>query len=109
MKRPFVPVVSCYAIGLLLAGIFRPPLIALFGTAFTVLIVVLVVEKVRPFLIWPLIALAGWTNLAGRTSAVSPDDLRALLGNDEAMAAVRGTLTETPHLKISGSEDQTNV
>ena len=38
MKRPFVAVVSCYAIGLLLAGIFRPPLVALFGTAFVVLV-----------------------------------------------------------------------
>jgi hypothetical protein len=38
MKRPFVAVVSCYAIGLLLAGILRPPLVVLFGIAFAVLI-----------------------------------------------------------------------
>jgi hypothetical protein len=92
MKRPFVAVVSCYAIGLLLAGIFRPPLVALFGIAFAVLVLacraeasarrrVLVLEKLRPLLIWLLIAFIGWTNLASRTAIVSPNDLRALLGD----------------------------
>jgi ComEC/Rec2-related protein len=106
MKRPLVAVVSGYAIGLLLAEIFQPPLVALFGIAFVVLVLVLVLEKLRPLLIWPLLALVGWTNLASRTAVVSPNDLRALLGNDEALATVRGTLTETPHLRISGRDHQ---
>ena len=41
MKRPFVAVVSGYATGLLLAEIFQPPLVALFGTAFLVLVLIL--------------------------------------------------------------------
>ena len=101
MKRPFVAVVSCYAIGLLLAGIFRPPLVALFGIAFAVLVLVLVLEKFRPRLLWLLVAVAGWTNLASRTAIVSPNDLRALLGDASAIVTVRGTLIETPHLRIT--------
>jgi len=101
MKRPFVAVVSCYAIGLLLAELFRPPLVALFGITFAVLVLVLVLEKLRPLLIWLLIAFVGWTNLASRTAIVSPNDLRALLGDTDAIATVRGTLIETPHLRIT--------
>ena len=121
MKRPFVAVVSCYVIGLLLAGIFQPPLVALFAASFLVLILacravlsrrsnakteaarrrVLVLEKLRPLLLWLLIAFAGWTNLASRTAMVSPNDLRALLGNTNAIVTVRGTLIETPHWRIT--------
>ncbi len=100
MKRPLVSVVSWYVIGLLLAGIFQPPLDALFIVSFFVLILALVLERFRPWLIWPLIALAGWTNLASRTVVVSPQDLRVLLGDDTAIVTVRGTLLETPHIKI---------
>jgi competence protein ComEC len=106
MKRPLVAVVSCYAIGLLLAIIFQPPLAALFAISFLVLVLALVFEKIRPFLIWPLLALIGWTNLASRTAVISPNDLRTLIGNDAAIVAVRGTLIETPHLKIVERDEQ---
>lgn len=106
MKRPLVAVVSCYVIGLLLAEIFRPPLVALFGIAFVVLVLVLVLDKLRPFLIWPLLALVGWTNLASRTAVISPDDLRTSLGNNAALATVRGNLIETPHIKMIEHDDQ---
>jgi hypothetical protein len=88
MKRPLVAVVSCYTIGLLLGEAFQPPLTALFTLSFCVLVLVLVLKKLRPFLIWPLLALAGWANLANRTAIVSPDDLRALIGNDAAIVSM---------------------
>src|ERR1017187_467781 len=117
MKRPLVAVVSCYATGLLLGELFQPPLVALFGIAFVVLVLacraeasarrrVLVLEKLRPLLIWLLIAFVGWTNLASRTAIVSPNDLRALLGNTNAIVTVRGTLIETPHLRITERDGQ---
>ena len=105
MKRPFVAVVSVYAIGLLLAGIFQPPPVVLLALAFTVLVPALIFAKFRPWLIWPLLALVGWANLANRTAVVSPDDLRTQLGDQEAIVTVRGMLMETPHLKISGRDD----
>jgi competence protein ComEC len=118
MKRPLVAVVSCYATGLLFAEIFQPPLVALLGTAFALLVLILVpwhdevqrrrlvLEKFRPLLIWPLLALVGWTNLAGRIAVVSPNDLRTLLGDTSAIVTVRGTLIETPHLRITESGDR---
>jgi ComEC/Rec2-related protein len=106
MKRPLVAVVSCYATGLLLAELFQPPLVALFGIAFVVLVLALVLEKLRPLLIWLLIAFVGWTNLASRTAIVSPNDLRALLGDTDAIVTVRGTLIETPHLRITERDGQ---
>jgi competence protein ComEC len=106
MKRPLVAVVSVYVIGLLLAEMVHPPLAALFAVALAVLAAALVFAKCRPWLIWPLLALTGWINLAGRLTVVSPDDLRTLLGDHGAIATVRGTLTETPHLKISERGDQ---
>jgi hypothetical protein len=98
MKRPLVAVVSCYVSGLLLAALFRPPLAVPFAVSFLVLVLVLVLKKLRPWLIWPLLALVGWTNLASRTAVLSPNDLRTLLGNDAAIVSVRGNLVETPHI-----------
>ncbi len=117
MKRPLAAVVSFYATGLLLAEVLQPPLIALFAASFLVLVLALaghaeasgqrrVLEKLRPLLIWPLLALVGWINLASRTAIVSPNDLRALLGNTNAIVTVRGTLIETPHLRITERDDR---
>ena len=106
MKRPLAAVVSCYAIGLLLAGIFQLPLAALFAAAFVLFILVLVLEKFRPFLIWPLLALVGWVNLASRTAVISPNDLCTLIGSDTAIVTVHGNLIETPHLKIVERDEQ---
>ena len=106
MKRPLVAVVSCYTVGLLLGAACQPTLVALFAISFFVLVLVLILKKLRPFLIWPLLALAGWANLASRTAIVSPDDLRTLIGSDAAIVTVRGALIETPHLKIVERDDQ---
>ena len=100
MKRPLVAVVSCYVAGLLIAGWVQPPLAVLFAVSFLVLALILIREKLRAWLIWPLLALLGWTNLTSRIVISSPDDLRILLGNHAAIVAVRGILAETPHIKI---------
>ena len=100
MKYPLVAVVACYAAGLLLADFFRPPLAALFAVSFFILVLALTFEKLRPFLIWPLLALVGWTNLTIHNAAISPNDLRTLTGNESALITLRGTLVETPSLKI---------
>jgi competence protein ComEC len=106
MKRPLVAVVSFYAAGLLLAQFFQPPLIALFVLSLGLLAITLAWGQLRPFLIWPLLVLVGWTNLVSHTAVLSPNDLRTLLGNDAAIATVRGNLVETPHIKIIERDDQ---
>ena len=116
MKRPLVAVVSCYTVGLLLGEVFQPPLMALFAVSFIVLALaglaeafmrrrILVLERIRALLIWPLLALAGWTNFASRTAVVSPDDLRSLIGSEAAIVTARGTLIETPRVKIVERDD----
>jgi ComEC/Rec2-related protein len=106
MKRPLVAVVSCYTIGLLLGEAFQPPLTAFFAISFFILALILALKKFRPFLIWPLLALVGWTNFTSRTAVVSSNDLRALIGDEAAIVTVRGALTETPHLKIAERDEQ---
>src|SRR5882757_2458558 len=100
MKYPLVAVVVCYAAGLLLAETFQPPPAALFAISFFILVLVLVLEKFRPVLIWPLLALVGWTNLTVHNTAISPNDLWTLMGNETDLITVRGALMETPDLKI---------
>ncbi len=38
--------------------------------AFFLLVLALVLEKLRPHLLWPLLALAGWTNFAVHTQVL---------------------------------------
>ena len=100
MGRPFVAIIIAYVAGLLGAQVCQLPLAFLFATAFALLLATLFVRPWRPVLIWPLLALAGWTNYAINTAILSPNDLRVLLGQEPAIATVRGELLESPRLKI---------
>lgn len=106
MKRPLVAVAWCYAAGLLLAEAFQPPLVVLFSTAFTLLFLCVAWSRARPWLLWPLLAAVGWTNLVSRTAVVSPHDLREVMGNSAAIVTVRGILAETPDLRIFVRDEQ---
>jgi ComEC/Rec2-related protein len=101
MKRPLAAVVSCYATGLLLAEIFRPPLVQLFLISFALLAAAIALPRFRPHSICALLVLAGWTNLIFHTAVISPDDLRSVVGDETQIVSVRGILTETPKIKIS--------
>src|ERR1700722_12386309 len=104
MKRPFVAVVSFYIIGLLLAEFFKAPPGALFAVSFVCLGLFFALKKSRPILLGALLMLAGWINLILHTAIISPNDLRDLIGNQTEIASVRGTLTQTPQIKISEDE-----
>jgi competence protein ComEC len=106
MNRPLVSVVFAYAAGLLLAQILHPPLAGLFAAALAVLFFALIWEKPRMVLLWLLLALTGWINWTVRTAVIAPDDLRTRLGDATALVTVRGTLAETPRLKIIVRDEQ---
>jgi competence protein ComEC len=106
MKYPLVAVVVFYAAGLLLAAFVQPPVAALFVAAVAVFALALALQKLRPLLIWLLLVLVGWTNLTIHTSVISPVDLRKLMGNEAELATVRGTLIETPSLKVYEHDDE---
>ena len=106
MKRPLVAVVSAYVIGLLLAQLSHPPLTALFAASFCALVLVCLFAKFRAYSVWSLFALIGWTNFAAHTAILWPQDLRNLLGKEPVLVTARGTLAETPRLKIILRDDQ---
>ena len=100
MNRPLSWVALCYAAGLL-AGHFLPcPLTVLFALSLTCAASALLLPRARPLLIWPLLLLAGWTNLGSRTAIISPADLRLTQSNRVEIVTVRGTLTQTPSQRI---------
>jgi ComEC/Rec2-related protein len=101
MKRPFVAVVSFYALGLLLAEIFKPSPALLFAAAFFVLVLFFALKKFQPCLLCLLLLLAGWINLVLHTAVISPNDLRHLIGHEPEIVTVRGTMVQTPQIKIS--------
>jgi len=105
MKRPFVPVVLLYAVGILMAHYIVLPLIAVLGAALVLCVVTLIWVRARAFLLCPLVLLAGWANLAFHTAIISPNDLRRVLGEEAQLVLVRGTLSETPVLHVSNMED----
>lgn len=106
MKRPLASLAFAYAGGLLLAQLFHPPLPALFASSFLLLALALFLEKFRAGLLLPLLVLVGWTNFAARTAVVSPNDLRAEIAASAALVSVRGTLLETPSLRIFMRDDE---
>ena len=110
MNRPLIAVVICYAVGLavgLLSGQWvQPPLTVLFGISFVILVPAVIFARLRPFLIWPLLLMVGWTNLVFHTAVISPNDLRSLVGNEPALADVRGEIVATPRLKIIERRNQ---
>ncbi len=107
MKRPLLPVALCYVVGLLLAEAVQPPLFVLFTAAFSLLFAALFLARARPFLLWPLLIVVGWTNLIHRTTITSPHDLRPLLGSEPALATVRGRLIETPDRRVQERDGET--
>lgn len=100
MKRPLLPVALCYVGGLLLAYAVPLPLLFLFTVSFGLLLIALLFAKARNLLLWPLLVLVGWTNLTRHTAILSPQDLRLIAGNEPTLATLRGTLAETPSLRL---------
>ncbi len=92
-------------LGLLLGEFFHPPITALFASSFVVLVSTLALGKLRPVLFPLLLALVGWTNLAVHEAAISPNDLRRLIGGQAEFVSVRGTLARMPQIKIGGRND----
>lgn len=100
MNRPLVSIVLAYAAGLLMGQMFEPPLPVLFGTALAALAVAVIFHKLRPHLLWLLLALTGWINLTLQSQAVSPDDLRRVLPSEPAQVIARGKLAGTPSQRV---------
>lgn len=106
MKRPLLLVGLLYAAGILLGRFVPFPPAFLLVASLALALLALVWARRRPLLLCPLIFLAGWTNLALRTAILSPNDLRLILGDQTQLATVRGTLRETPSLRVYERDEQ---
>lgn len=101
-------VAVCYGTGLLLARAFPWSWIWLLGTAWGLALVTLLWGRARYYLLWPLLALVGWANLAWRASVIDPYDLRRTVGDSPILTTVRGRLCQTPELRLSRRNGQTH-
>ncbi len=100
MKRPLLIVALLYACGVILGNFLPLPLPWLLGISLIVASVALLWNKARPGLLWPLIFLAGLTNLTFHTSILSPHDLRNAISNRTEYVTLRGVLSETPYQRV---------
>ena len=106
MKRPLVQVALLYVTGILV-GVWLPlPWTALLTGALGLAILSTAWSRARPFLLYPLIFLTGWTIQTLHTATISPHDLRNILADQAAIATVRGMLRETPTLRVFEQDEK---
>jgi hypothetical protein len=106
MKRPLIPVALCYLGGLLLGEAVPVPLFSLFTISFGLILAAIFLAHLRNRLLWPLLVLIGWTNLTQHTAIIAPHDLRILIGHEPRIATLRGTLIETPSVRVHERQGQ---
>jgi len=107
MRRPLVIVAFLYVSGVVLAEFIQPPVMQLFGPGLAIGLVAMLWAKARPWLLVPLIILAGWANLVSRTAILSPYDLRAALPDEPAEITLRGRLAESPSVRQTRRGEET--
>ena len=100
MRRPLVIVAVLYACGLLLAEVATPPLIQLITAGFALAVTALFWERMRCWMLVPLVIVVGWANHTSRTAILSPHDLRLELTKEPVEVALRGSLAETPSVRM---------
>ena len=56
--------------------------------------------KVRGWLLWPLLAVVGWVNMARHEAMVSPWDMRSIVAGKSELVTLRARLMEAPTLRV---------
>lgn len=100
MKRPLAMVALLYGAGVVIADIFRLPLVPLFTASLGAGLTALLWGRARPFLLGILLFLSGAANLTFRTAVLSPHDLRVVLADRADYLTMRGNLSETPYHRV---------
>jgi competence protein ComEC len=62
-------------------------------------------RRLRIHFIRLLFLFLGWTNFTWHTAITNTNDLRVLLGNEPQLVTLRGTLAETPQLRVYPSDE----
>jgi predicted membrane metal-binding protein len=100
MRRPLLIVALLYVSGILAATAVELPPLPLALLALGVAVLAAAWARVRLVLLGALLVLAGWTNSTLHTAVLSPNDLRAILGQQSDIVTVRGTLCESPSHRV---------
>jgi ComEC/Rec2-related protein len=106
MKRPLAIIALFYVLGLLLGDWLQPRWWMLGVSGLVIAGGAIFWSKGRPWLLWPLVVLASWTNLVCRTAILSPHDLRRTQRDAPQLVTLRGSLAETPSQRIYMRDDQ---
>jgi hypothetical protein len=100
MKRPLGIVAVLYACGVLIGNYVPLPLSCLIAISAVPLAGIILAPRLRPHLVRLLFLFAGWINFTCHTAIINSNDLRVLLGNEPQLLTIRGTLAETPQLRV---------
>lgn len=100
MKSPFLSPLLFYVCGIILSKLLEWPLCALFAATLALGLAALSWEPAQRVLLGAFLLFAGCLNLSLRTAILSPHDLRVLAGDGAQLAALRGTLLETPVQRV---------
>jgi competence protein ComEC len=106
MKRPLLAVALSYVAGILAAELIALPAWLSVGLPLFIATFGLSCRRLRQILLYPLVLLAGLANSTIQTDILSPCDLRQLLGNEPHLASLKGTLMETPTLRVYEQGDR---
>jgi len=99
-KQPLFPVAIFYAAGILTGSAFTVSPSLLLAASLGLAVVTMAWRRARGILLGLLVFLAGWTNLSLHTEILSPNDLRLILGDQPEIVTLRGTLHDTPRLRV---------
>ncbi len=100
MKRPLLIPGLLYVAGILLGRLLSVPLLPLLAASLTLAIAALSWSRLRPWLLYALVLLAGWTNFTRHITVLSPHDLRNVLREPFQIVTIRGRLCDTPSLRV---------
>jgi competence protein ComEC len=108
MKRPLLLAGLLYVAGILIGNFVSVPLAILLPVSLAVAVLAIAWTKARHCLLYPLLLLMGWTGFTFHTATISPHDLRRVLGANPEIVTARGTLSETPTIRVSETGGKTS-
>lgn len=101
MKQPLVPVAIAFMLGIVIGDAFIPPILVATFSGILLALAALFAQKLRNLLLLAAIAAAGCTWIVDRLTPHAPADLRNLTPATPTLAALRGTIVDTPSVRRS--------
>lgn len=107
-KWPLLGIALLFILGIVIADYITLDWRWITGSACSLLLLALALERARKYILPLSIVFAGAASLSLRTAIISPYDIRALLGAEPRIATIRGHLTETPYQRVYERRNREN-